>query len=163
MVDKLAVVVLLGTTFIDELIESIHPVESKIVPHHSLLVLVLMAHEAKSEAENIASDMHKFMDQDPELLITPISVGTKYITAVLKGVLKVMREAPDLVSTQVMDLVEVFPHKIVTRNHALIKAKESLMSTRTALVTSESPASACLMYTFQNIRRLVKFQMRQSK
>lgn len=51
MVDKVAFQVLLGTTFMDRIIISIHPAEKKIFLRLSPPVPVLMVQEAKSEAE----------------------------------------------------------------------------------------------------------------
>lgn len=42
VMNKLAVLVRLGTSFIDRLIKSMYSVESKIVPHHSTLVPISM-------------------------------------------------------------------------------------------------------------------------
>lgn len=51
VVNKFTKPVLLGPTFIDEITESIHPIEMNIIPHHSPPVAILMVHEAKSESE----------------------------------------------------------------------------------------------------------------
>lgn len=50
MVDKLALPVLLQTTFIDKFTKTIHPAEREIVPHQSPPVPILVVHKTKREA-----------------------------------------------------------------------------------------------------------------
>lgn len=53
VVDKLAISVLMGTTFIDKCMRSVHRAERKIVPYQFPPVTILTVHEAKSEVEKI--------------------------------------------------------------------------------------------------------------
>lgn len=73
VVDKLAILVLLETIFIDRFIMSIHPTERKIIPHHSPPIPSLLIHETKSAAENHSYDIGQFRKQDPALLGMPTS------------------------------------------------------------------------------------------
>lgn len=54
VMDKLAVLVLIRTTFIDTFIKSIHQTEEPIFTHHSPTVPTLLVHEAKRTAEESA-------------------------------------------------------------------------------------------------------------
>lgn len=91
--DKLAVPVLLGTSFNDESLKAFRPVERKIVPCHFRLVLILMVHKAESEAERSTSDIRQTNDQDLVLLAKPTSGEPRYIKVTRQVVLKEIYES----------------------------------------------------------------------
>lgn len=124
VVEKLAVPVLFGTTFIDKFIKSIHADERKINLHHSAPVPILMPHEFNCEAKRNSSDTHQFIAQYPALLVMPISSESKYITAARQVALKAIYETPVLVSTNAVAPVEEIPHEKVAESHACMMAKE---------------------------------------
>lgn len=69
---RFSVPLLLGTTFIDIWIRSVHQSEREIAPYHSSFVPILMALEVNSEAMKNTPDFRPFIVEDLELLVAPI-------------------------------------------------------------------------------------------
>lgn len=67
VVDKPAVPVLWGTPFIQRSIKSIHPAEKRIFLHSSATVPIKTVQEPKSDGEKNASDIDRFIIQNPAL------------------------------------------------------------------------------------------------
>lgn len=83
--------VLLGTTFLDKDISSIHLTERKTLPHYSLPITISMVHEARSAAEK-EGDLHirQEVEEDLALLVKITQGDSKNITATRKVLLKEM-------------------------------------------------------------------------
>lgn len=70
IINKLAVPVLLGTTFIDRFIKSVYPDKRRIILQHYPPAPIMMVHEAKSGAEQDKSDNRDETDDDLVLFET---------------------------------------------------------------------------------------------
>lgn len=79
VIDRLAVHLLLVTTFVDKYISSIHPAKRNIFPHHIPLVPILMVYETKSDAEKSTSDICQLIEENPALLRTHVKESTKIL------------------------------------------------------------------------------------
>lgn len=123
VVDRLAVLVLLGSNFVDKYLKYVHPAERKIVPHPSPPGPNLMIHEAISGAEKNTSDIRQFIEEEPALLVTPISGKPKCITNARQVVLNVMCKTSVLVCTQLLGLVEVVSHENIAKMEAWMTAE----------------------------------------
>lgn len=77
---ELLVPFLLETVNIDRFVELIDPAGRKTVPHHSLLVSVLMVHDARSEVETDKSDFRQEVENELALLTTPTTYENRNIT-----------------------------------------------------------------------------------
>lgn len=110
--DKLAVHLLVGTSFIDIFIKLIHQTKRKLVPHHSLPVPIPMLQKASSVTEKNASDIRQIKDQDLVRLVTPTLSKPKYITVARQIARHVMYETPVLVYTQAACLMKEVPIKL---------------------------------------------------
>lgn len=120
---ELVVPILLGTTYIDRFIRSIHPAERKIVPYHYPPVPKLIVYKARSEPEIEKLDSHQNVESDLALLVTASGGEPKYITVVRQVVLRAVCETPVIVSTQVACILEVILHRSVANNHLRKMAK----------------------------------------
>lgn len=85
-----------------------------------------MLQEVRSEAESIVSAIRPIHNQDPVLLVAPVSSEHKYIKAARQVVVKVMRETPVLLYTQAASLVEIILNENVTSNHACMAPKRNM-------------------------------------
>lgn len=118
IVDTLDVPVLLGTTFIDRAVTSIHSSKRKTVSHHFLSVPIVMVYEARSTAENVKSNNFKENEKDLEVFVARTLSDHKNITVARQVVLNAMCETPVLVSTKVATLIQRVLHEILAKNHA---------------------------------------------
>lgn len=123
VLDKPVVPVLLRTTFMEKFMKYIHPVERKIMLHLSPPVPNLMVDEANSGPKKSRLDSRQLIDQDPAVLVTPISGRPNYISAARQVVPTAMLKRSDLVSTQAAGLVEVDSHENVAKDNARMTAK----------------------------------------
>lgn len=84
VVDRLAIPVLSGTTFIEKIIRSIDPAERKFIRCYSPPVPILMVQEAKSETVKNTLVISQLIEQDLVLLVTPIKREPKIIAVARK-------------------------------------------------------------------------------
>lgn len=124
VVDKLAALVLFGTTFIDRFIRSINPTERKIAPHHCPPVSILIVHEARSAIEKKEDlRIRQEVEEDLELFVTPTCCDPKNITVAQRVELEAVCETPVLVSTKAAGLIKVFSHEKIAKHNAYTTAK----------------------------------------
>lgn len=117
-VDKPAVPVLLGMTFVGRVIMSVHSAESKIVPYHSAPVSMLMVYEAEFKVETYVPYIRQIYDLESVMSVVFISCKQKYVTIALQIVLKAICETSVLVSIQATGLIIILCHDIVSNTHA---------------------------------------------
>lgn len=107
IVEEFSVPVILRTSFIDEVVGSIHPAKTEIVPDHFPTVTTLMVHEANIVAEKDKSGSSQEMEEDPALLVA-LTVGIpKSNTVIRLVVLKAICDAPVLVFLKAVGLIDV--------------------------------------------------------
>lgn len=120
---KLAVPVLLGTTFIDRVVRSIHPTGKVIVPHHYTKACILIINETRISAEKNKSHKRQNFEEDVALFVTPAWGDHKNIAVSGQIVLKAMCETPVLVFTKSVSIIEANICQNVARNPTCLRAK----------------------------------------
>lgn len=123
VVDRLALPVLLGTTFIDKYIKSIYPAVRKLFRYHFLPVPIRMVQKTNSEAKKNTSDICQLIEEDAALLVTPTRSDLKNIIVSRHIVLMAICETPVLRSTQAGCLIEVSSHPNIAKSRTCMTAK----------------------------------------
>lgn len=159
VVDRLAVLVLFGTTVIDKFIESIHLAERRIILYHSLLVLILIVHEGKTKVEKNTLPFRQFIERVSALLVTPINFETENSTVARQVALKEMCETSVLVFTFAAGLVEIVPSLNVDRSHGCMPTKPITDIYPEVPFIPPTPTSAWSTFIYPSTKTLSKLGM----
>lgn len=120
----MAVLVLLGTTFIDRGIRSTCPAKTNICSQYSLPVNILMVLENSCVAEKEEKLIIAHLSiEDLALLVTPMKRKPIPLDFARQVVMKVMCKTLVLVSTQMAGLIDIAPHNNVAKTHACMLEK----------------------------------------
>lgn len=122
-VEKLLLPVFLGKSFIYKVVRSVLLTERKNLPYRSLLVLILMVHEASNAAEKDKSDNCQQIAESLALFVTPTLNDPEHITVALQVVLTTMCQMTLLASTKVVGLKEVVFHERVIKKYPCMTTK----------------------------------------
>lgn len=144
VVDKLAVKVLLRTSFTDRPTKSHQPTKMKLVRHHSPLASFLIVHEVEAAAESEKSNNRQEFNEYLALFVSTIRGNQKNITVAEQIYLKLMCETPVLVSIKRAGLLQVPLHDNVTEAHACVTGKSivEVYSGRSVYITIGSAGMA---------------------
>lgn len=123
ILEKLAVLVLLGTIFIDEVMSSNHPAKGSVFKHYSPPVSILMVSEPWSAHDENKWVNPQRIEKDSTPFVFPAPSDHSKITNACQVVLKAMGERPVLVSTKTVGLINVVGYDKMAKNLAFMTAK----------------------------------------